>query len=168
MKTLILVRHAKSSWDNPDLADFERTLNKRGHRDASFMADVLAKHNIKPDLIITSPAVRALTTAQYFADALSYDKDRIITKELIYDRGPRQILFMLNELNNSENCVILFGHNPDLSSLSQFLCNFEKGNLPTCGIVCIDFQSDTWATVGDDKGTLRFFESPKMYFNKDK
>ena len=167
MKTLILVRHAKSSWDNPNLADFERNLNKRGFRDAPFMGRKLKEHNIKPDLIVTSPAIRAFKTANYFAEALEYPVEKILKKELIYDRGPRQILYMINEIDDNYDTIMLFGHNPDLSSLSDFLCDFNEGNLPTCGTVCIDFDTNSWANVGDEKGILRFYESPKMYFMKE-
>jgi len=115
-------------------------------------------------LILSSPAVRALKTSQYYADALSYPKENIVRKELIYDRGPMQILNLINEQDDNLNIIMLFGHNPDLSSLTNYLCDFNKGNLPTCGTVCIDFDTDSWANVGDEKGVLRFYESPKMYF----
>jgi phosphohistidine phosphatase len=167
MKTLILVRHAKSSWDNPNNADFQRTLNSRGLREAPFMGEILQKKGIKPDLILSSPAIRAFTTAGFYADALGYPRNKIITKELIYDRGPREIIYMLNEIDDTLDMVMLFGHNPDLSSLSNYLCNFEEGNLPTCGTVCIDFDIDIWANVGEEKGKLRFYESPKKYVIKD-
>lgn len=164
MKTLLIVRHAKSSWDNPDLADFERPLNNRGLRDAEFMAKKIAEKNIKPDLILSSPAIRAFTTAKFFAEKLKYPEHQIITKELIYDRGPREILLLLNETDDNIDTIMLFGHNPDLSTLTHYLCDFEYGNLPTCGIVCIDFDIDSWTHLGEEKGKLRFFESPKMYF----
>ena len=164
MKTLLIVRHAKSSWDDPSLADFERPLNKRGNRDAPFMAKKIKEHNIQPDIILSSPAVRAFTTATIYAEALNFPEHQIAKRELIYDRGPKQILLMLNETDDKINTVMLFGHNPDLSTLTQFLCDFKFGNLPTCGTVCIDFDINSWANLGDEKGKLRFFESPKMYF----
>lgn len=164
MKTLILVRHAKSSWDHPNLADFERSLNSRGLRDAPFMGKKLKERNIKPDIILSSPAVRACKTAKFIAEALGYPANKIEKNEVIYDRGPRQIMYMINEMDDKYNTIMLFGHNPDLSALTNFLCDFTDGNLPTCGMVCIDFDTDTWTNVGDEKGILRFYESPKMYF----
>jgi phosphohistidine phosphatase len=161
MRTLILVRHAKSSWDQPNLADFERVLNQRGLNDAPCIGEVLSKKGIKPDLILSSPAVRAITTAGFYADALKYPRESIVTKETIYDRGARHILYLINELDDKYNLVMLFGHNPDLTSLTQYLCDFHEGNLPTCGTVCIDFDTDTWSNVGEEKGKLRFFVSPK-------
>jgi phosphohistidine phosphatase len=149
------------------LTDFQRTLNGRGLRDAPFMGKIINSIGIKPDLILSSPAVRAKTTARFYADALNYQADKIITKELIYDRGPREIIYMINEIDDSLNTIILFGHNPDLSTLANFLCDFEYGNLPTCGTVCIDFDTDTWSIIGDEKGKLRFYEHPKKYPNRD-
>ena len=164
MKTLIIIRHAKSSWDDASLSDFERVLNKRGERDAPHMGKVLNEIGINPDLILSSPANRAHTTAKFFAQALNYPEDRIVTNETIYDRGPQQILYLLNELDESFKTVMLFGHNPDLSFLAKYLSNYDAGNLPTCGVVCIDFKSDNWVNIGEEKGKMRFFEFPKKYF----
>ncbi len=164
MKTLILVRHAKSSWDEPHLADYERKLNNRGLRDAPFMGEKLKERNVMPDLILSSPAVRAYRTACFFAEALNYPINKLLKKELIYDKGPRDILNLINRQDDNINTIMLIGHNPDLSSLTNFLCDFNEGNLPTCGTVCIDFNTDSWVNIGDEKGKLRFYESPKKYF----
>ena len=164
MKTLILVRHAKSSWDEPHLADFERKLNNRGLHDAPFMGEKLKERNVNPELIFASPAVRAFKTATFIAEALNYPVEKIIKKELIYEKGPRDILYMLNEQDDKINTIMLFGHNPDLSALTNYLCDFNEGNLPTCGTVCIDFNTDSWVNIGDEKGKLRFYDSPKKYF----
>jgi len=164
MKTLILVRHAKSSWDEPHLADYERKLNNRGLRDAPFMGEKLKERNVLPDLILSSPAKRAYKTASLFAEALNYAKEKIVKKEIIYDKGPRDILNMINQQDDRLQTIMLFGHNPDLSALTNFLCDFTEGNLPTCGTVCIDFNTDSWVNVGDEKGKLRFYDSPKKYF----
>jgi phosphohistidine phosphatase len=165
MKTLILVRHAKSSWDEPHLADYERKLNNRGLRDAPFMGAKIKEKNVKPDLILSSPAVRAFKTACFFAEALDYPIENIVKKELIYEKGPRDILNMINQQDDNLQTIMLFGHNPDLSTLTHYLCDFTEGNLPTCGTVCIDFNTDSWVNVGDEKGKLRFYENPKKYFS---
>jgi phosphohistidine phosphatase len=166
MKTLILVRHAKSSWENPSLSDHERPLNSRGLRDAPFMGKLLNEKGIKPDLIISSPAVRAATTAQYFANALDYPVKSIMYMEMIYGAGPKEILDMLNQMDDNLNCILLFGHNPDITALSNYLSDEAHGNLPTTGTICIDFDVDSWSNVGDESGTIRFFEYPKKYFKK--
>jgi phosphohistidine phosphatase len=166
LKTLILVRHAKSSWENPGLSDFDRPLNNRGLRDAPFMAKLLNEKDIKPDLILTSPAKRAYETSKYFATALSYPVESIQKKELIYSSGPKDILKIINQTDDSYNCIMLFGHNPDLSTISNYLSNNNFESLPTCGVICIDFPIDSWATMDEESGKVRFFEFPKKYFKK--
>jgi phosphohistidine phosphatase len=163
MKTLILVRHAKSSWDNPDIKDFERPLNKRGKKDAPLMAKIFKDKNIVTDLIISSPAVRAFSTAQEFAEELKYPKNEIITDISIYEMGSKAILNILSKLNPKYKVVMLFGHNPDMTYLSSYLSGNNFDNVPTCGVVCIDFEIDSWDKITDNQGTLRFFEYPKKY-----
>jgi phosphohistidine phosphatase len=167
MKTLIIVRHAKSTWDEPGISDIERKLNKRGERDAPHMGKVLFDLGIRPDLMITSPATRAYTTSKFFAQSLEFPVEEIVVNETIYERGPQQILYMVNEFDDAINTAILFGHNPDLSFLVKYLSDFEGGNLPTCGTVCIDFNVNNWTNVGEEKGKMRFFEYPKKYFKRD-
>ena len=167
MKTLLLVRHAKSSWDSPEQSDFERPLNKRGHRDAPFMGKIIKQLNILPELIVSSPAKRAITTATYYAEELGYPVQNIIQDEIIYANGPKEILKMINQIDDSLNCIMVFGHNPDLSTLFNYLSDNEYGSLPTCGTICIDFEIDSWSNVGETDGTMRFFEHPKKYFKKN-
>ena len=121
MKTLILVRHAKSSWEKPEMTDFDRPLNERGLRDAPYMAKLLKDKGIFPDLIISSPAIRALTTARIFAKELKYSLRSIRTNEIIYTTGPKEILNMLSQIDDSKNCAMIFGHNPDLTALANYL-----------------------------------------------
>jgi phosphohistidine phosphatase len=166
LKTLILIRHAKSSWDNPGMSDIERPLNNRGLRDAPFMANLLKEKGTKPDLIFTSPANRAYETSKFFAKALSYPIELIQKKELIYSSGPKDILKIINQADDSYNCIMLFGHNPDLSTLSNYLSNNNFESLPTCGVICIDFHIDSWAMMDEESGKVRFFEYPKKYFKK--
>jgi len=163
MKTFILVRHAKSNWDNPDLDDIDRPLNKRGLRDAPNMGKLLAEKGIKPDLIISSPAERAFTTAEFFAEALDYPLENIRIEKLIYFAGFQEITRMLSELADSVSTVILFGHNPDITLLANVLSIAKIGNMPTCGIVCIDFKMEKWQQISEKKGILRFFEEPKRH-----
>ena len=166
MKTLILVRHAKSSWENAGLTDFDRPLNERGLRDAPFMAKLIKDKGIAPDLIISSPAVRAINTAKIFAKELKYSLRTILTNELIYTTGPKEILNMLNSIDDSKNCVMLFGHNPDMTALANYLADEDIDNLPTASIVCIDFYIDSWTLLSDETGKVRFYEYPKKYLKK--
>ena len=164
MKTLILIRHAKSSWENRNISDFERSLNDRGKRDAPFMADILKKKKIKIDLILSSPAVRAFKTAKIFARELEIEEKEIIINENIYEAGRKDLLKVLMETNDSINNLMLFGHNPGLTYLSNYLCDYETDNIPTCGIVCMQLDFDSWKYLGSKSCNFIFFEYPKKYF----
>jgi len=161
MKKIILVRHAKSGWDNPDLQDFERPLNKRGKTDAPIMAQILEKYKVFPDLLISSPAVRALTTANIFAETINYPPKKILTDKGIYEKGARYIIKLIANLNNSVNTVVVFGHNPDMTSLASYFVGDYFDNVPTCGIVAIEKDVDDWSKIEDGNSKLLFYEYPK-------
>ena len=163
MKTLFLVRHAKSSWENKKITDFERGLNDRGKRDAPFMADILRKKKINVDLILSSPAIRALTTAKIFAKGLEVPEKEIITNKNIYEASRKELLKVLQEIDDSVNHLMLFGHNPGLTYLSNYLCDFETDNIPTCSIICMQLDFDSWKYLGNKSCRFNFFEYPKKY-----
>lgn len=163
MKTLILVRHAKSSWDNPNIPDHERPLNKRGERDAPFMGDILKEKNLTVDMIVSSTASRAHTTAMEIAKRLDYPVDNIETDEIIYHAGAKNILKLIQTFNDDWETVIMFGHNPDLNYLASYLSGEPFEKFPTCGITAIDFDIHSWIEIDDKNGRLRFFEYPKKY-----
>ncbi len=166
MKTVYLVRHAKSDWSTPVDTDFERPLNQRGLRDAPFMADNFAKnYNIKPDLIISSSAIRAYSTAIYFATAINYQIEKIIQDDNIYSNGKSSILELISGLE-SENSVMLFGHNPDISSTVTFLTKERNSGMSTCCIAHIEFQIEKWKDIMKQNGKLISLNFPKMYFNE--
>ena len=164
MKTLILIRHAKSSWENRNISDFERSLNDRGKRDAPFMAGILKEKKINIDLILSSPAVRAFKTAKIFARELEIEEKEIIINENIYEAGRKDLLKVLMETNDSINNLMLFGHNPGLTYLSNYLCDYETDNIPTCGIVCMQLDFGSWKYLGSKSCNFLFFEYPKKYF----
>jgi phosphohistidine phosphatase len=164
MKILYLVRHAKSSWENRNISDFERSLNDRGKRDAPFMAGILKEKKINIDLIISSPAVRAFKTAKIFARELEIEEKEIITNENIYEADRKDLLKILIVANDSINNLMLFGHNPGLTYLSNYLCDYEIDNIPTCGIVCMQLDFDSWKYLGSKSCNFIFFEYPKKYF----
>jgi len=168
MKKVVIARHAKSSWDNPDWNDFERPLNKRGLRDAPFMAQIVAKLIEKPDLIISSSAVRAAATCRYFAEAFQFDENKIIYDENIYSNGIRYILNLLSSLDDNLNSVMIFGHNPDITSLFSRLTGEYIDNVPTCGVFGVAFDIETWKQIDDENGKLLFYEYPKKHFKGDK
>lgn len=163
MKTLYLIRHAKSSWENRNISDFERGLNDRGKRDAPFMAKLLKEKNTAIDLILSSPANRALSTAKIFAKEFDITSDNIIEEDNIYEADRNDLLKILMETNNSVNNLILFGHNPGITYLSNYLCNFETDNMPTCGIICMQLDFDSWKYLGNKTCSFKFFEYPKKY-----
>ncbi|MCX7909186.1 MAG: histidine phosphatase family protein [Ignavibacteria bacterium] len=166
MKTLVIVRHSKSDWSDPNITDIERPLNKRGKRDAPFMAKLMKEQNLVPDLILTSPAERALQTVKYFVEEFKIDKSKIIVREEIYTHGSVIVRKLISQIDDIHNTVYLFGHNPDLTSLANQLLDVFIENIPTTGIVCIDFDFKSWKEILNSKGKLRFFEYPKKYFKK--
>ncbi|UZR94490.1 SixA phosphatase family protein [Chondrinema litorale] len=164
MKTLYLVRHAKSSWKDDSLDDFERPLNKRGQRDAPFMGDKLKEQKIIPDLVISSPAKRAKSTAKIIAKKIGYDPDDIKWKKKIYDAFTEDLLKIIRDQKKDIDSLMLVGHNPELTSLSNYLTDFRIYNIPTTGISCIRFYCDTWEEVQPKAGEQVFFDYPKRYF----
>jgi phosphohistidine phosphatase len=145
MKTLYIIRHAKSSWSHPGLSDFERPLNERGLRDAPFMAALLAQQGVKPDKIVSSPAVRAQTTARFFADALGISADDIQLERSIYDHGEDELHALVQSFDDAWDTVLLFGHNPTLTYFINEFDGYTLQNLSTCGIAHLESQSERWA-----------------------
>lgn len=159
-KKLILVRHAKSDHSVVGQKDFDRELNAEGHRIAPRMGNRFAQKNIPFDAIISSPAIRAKSTAEYFAEQLKYDFDKIIFNENIYEASVRALLQEISEIDDSLNTVLLFGHNPGFSYLAESLTKSEIGDMPTCAIVIIDFKMRSWKDIVAANGTLIDFDYP--------
>lgn len=164
MKTLYFVRHAKSSWDDPDLDDIERPLNKRGLRDAPFMATRLQGFGVTPDRIVSSPATRALTTAHYFADALGVDPDSIVIDEQIYLVNARSLMDRIRTWPAEWNTVLLFGHNPTITEFTNLHNQGRIDNVPTCGICKFESPIKDWADWSEQKARFTKFMYPKQYF----
>ncbi len=164
MKKLYLMRHAKSDWNGYYVSDFERTLNKRGSKDAPMMGEVLQKL-ISPDLIVSSPATRAKLTAEAVALKLEYPPEEILFVEDIYEASASEILRVVNGLPDNKNEVLLVGHNPGLTDLINYLNSVRLDNLPTAGVVGFSFDVDAWKSVEIGTGTFLFFEYPKKYKN---
>ena len=144
MKNLYIIRHAKSSWDDSNLSDIERPLNRRGENNAGIIANRLKKEKISPDLFLTSPAKRALTTANIFAQKLNYPLEKIVVKEEIYEAGIKELTLVIAGLENTYNNVLLFGHNPGLTSFVNFLSNKPVPHLPTCTVVGLKLNIGSW------------------------
>jgi|JI10StandDraft_1071094.scaffolds.fasta_scaffold00065_85 phosphohistidine phosphatase len=165
MKKLIIIRHAKSSWDNPDLDDFDRPLNKRGLKDAPRMGKRLKEKRITPDILLSSPAERALATCQAIASVLQFDQSKIKTDKRLYHADEDEILHVVRNLKDSprdsEEVVMIFGHNPGLTAFANALLNETIDNIPTCGIVAAELPVERWQDVTFGCGALLFFDFPK-------
>ena len=159
MRTLYLVRHAKSSWDNPGIRDFDRPLNSRGLHDAPRMGRLLRQLGVKPDLLVSSPAKRALTTAQFFAEAFDLPATSIVQNQAVYEALPNTILRVISQFPDAAGTVFLFGHNPTFTDVSNFFSDKHIDNLPTCGVIRIVTQAVHWAEMheGNSRVTAHFF-----------
>ncbi|NNC83061.1 MAG: hypothetical protein HKN79_05745 [Flavobacteriales bacterium] len=162
MKTLYINRHAKSSWKDHSLRDHDRPLNKRGHINAEFMAARFAEET-QVDAIISSPAVRALSTARYFAKALGKGENEIQVEPVIYGAGVREMVQLLDQLSDEIQSVIVFGHNPTFTDLAYHLDHSFTSHLVTCARVRIDFEIEEWAALGSDCGKVVYHHYPRMY-----
>ncbi len=163
MKTLYLVRHAKSSWDYPELDDFERPLSKRGRKSVLLMGTILKKLKAAPDLVISSPANRAAMTARLLADAIHYPLDKIQYSETIYLADETVLIQVIKNLSNSVNQAMFIGHNPGLTGLANTIGDQPIDNIPTGGVCCMDLKVTSWKGIREHGGKLRFFEFPKNY-----
>jgi len=162
MKTIFLVRHAKSFWGDQSTPDFDRPLNKRGKRDAPLMGDILNDKKIKLDLIISSPAKRAKKTAIAIADKISYPEKKIAYKEELYEASINTILKILQKLNEKNNSVMIFGHNPELTLFNNHISNHYIDNIPTCGVVALRLNKN-WSELNKNTCEFLFFEYPKLH-----
>ncbi|MDD5212446.1 MAG: histidine phosphatase family protein [Sulfuricurvum sp.] len=163
MKTLILIRHAKSDWSNPFLHDFDRELNGRGLKDAPVMGKILADKNIHPDLILSSPALRAQTTAIEIARKLSFPEDAITYNPSLYESDIETVFEVIRSVSDTCKTLIVFGHNPELTECANALCGADIENIPTCGVVAMLLKEDSWKSVGYDSAELLFFDIPKQH-----
>ncbi len=161
MKRLTLVRHAKSSWSDSGLSDRERPLNTRGKADAPEMGMRYARLNATPDIIISSTAKRAFTTAKAIAKEIGYSKTKIKKEEQLYNAEVSDWIEFIQALETKHNHVMLFGHNPALTDLVNFLTGPTIDNLPTCGVVDLEYRSRDWKKITQQKPTSISVDFPK-------
>ncbi len=167
MKSILILRHAKSDWSNPALADFDRPLTDRGLKDAPRMGKVLARFKHAPDIIISSPARRAKQTAELVAKACGYQND-IQWQASFYFGSGSNLLVALRDLPDTINRPMLVGHNPTFTDTAAILCNphptgkLEDIRLPTAGLICFDAGIANWFDLGPGDGVLRWFLTPKL------
>ncbi len=163
MKKLYLLRHAKSSWNDPSLDDFDRPLNKRGKKDAPFMGNILTEMKIELDLILTSPSKRTLSTAKIILEKLNLSIKYLKEEEKIYLASENELLEIARNLDNEFIRVMIVGHNPGLTDLSNFLSKQKIDNIPTCGIVGLKAKINSWKEIDKNIFEQELFEYPKKY-----
>ena len=146
MKTIYMVRHAKSSW-NHDVIDHQRPLKPRGKKDCELVSNAVRQVIMRPDKIISSDANRALTTALYFKEALNVDTTNFTTNHELYDFGGQNVMRVIKELDNVLERVLLVGHNHAFTSIANMLGDKTFDNVPTCGFLMLEFDTDTWSEV---------------------
>ncbi len=162
MKTLYIIRHAKSSWDLTDLDDFSRPLSERGEKDAPRMGKRLKEKSVIADAIITSPAVRALSTAEKIAKTLDFPPGVIHQNKKMYHASADTLLYIILGIADKNDCVFMVGHNPGLTEFSNALQEDERiDNLPTAGVMAIAFDAESWSSIKWGSGKLLFFDFPK-------
>jgi phosphohistidine phosphatase len=163
VKTLYIIRHAKSSWNDPALDDFDRPLNDRGKKDAPRMGKRLKEKGIYPTLMLSSPAKRAVSTARRIAKELKYDRDKIKTERRLYHADEEIILDVIQNLKDKHQVVMIFGHNPGLTEFVNSFQDeeFDIDNIPTCAVAAFELNIDSWKDANWGKGKIVFFDYPK-------
>jgi phosphohistidine phosphatase len=161
MLRLILLRHGKSSWDDARLDDFERPLAPRGLRNVPEMGRRLAQRGQLPDRIVSSTAVRALGTARAFAREIGFREDHIIESPKLYLSGPHEILAIARQTPAAARTLMIVGHNPGLTELGNMLDDVRLDNMPTAGMLCVEFDASDWAGIEPAQARFAWFDYPK-------
>jgi phosphohistidine phosphatase len=162
MKILTLVRHAKSDWKDVSLSDKQRPLNRRGKRDAPEMGKRIARHGIRPSLIIASPAVRAWKTAKTIAAEISYPTEFLQREESLYLASLNDLLAAVAAQDNGFKSLMVVGHNPGMTDFANFLVPGLTNNLPTAGVVSVQIERDDWSLYEQPTCELIAYDYPKL------
>jgi len=161
MKRLTLLRHAKSSWGQPDLDDHDRPLNQRGQRDTPIMGRRLVAHGVRPSLIITSPAKRARQTVKLLAREIGYPIEFMHTEKSLYLADPTTILGVIEGQEDTFSDIVVCAHNPGITDLANQLSGQSIDNVPTCGMVIVEAGTDSWSEIINSPRTFIIFDYPK-------
>ncbi len=164
MKTLFIMRHAKSSWDDSNLSDFERPLNNRGLKTAPLMGEVMLKNNFTPEIIVSSPAMRARQTAELVKDSAAFEAD-ILFDERIYEASAMSLLEVVSGIADEYTSAMIVGHNPGFENLVRVLTG-KIEPMPTAALAVIDLEINSWKEINAETGDLRKFILPKEEQNK--
>jgi phosphohistidine phosphatase len=161
MKTLLLVRHAKSSWEQPGLSDFDRPLNDRGKKDAPEMAKRVKEKGVEPDHFISSPAKRARRTARFFAEEFGFKKGEIELVDELYGASRAEFLKAITGISDKYETAALFSHNPGITDFASSLTNVRVDDMPTCAIFALQIETDNWKEFVNAEKKFLFFDYPK-------
>jgi len=163
MKKIYLIRHAKSSWKDATIDDFERPLNGRGKRDVAFMGKRLKMFEVMPDLIYTSPAKRAEKTAKEIAKEIACDKKKIKLNDTLYEGSYESYLDLIHTIDDHYSSIFIIAHNPTITEVGERLSGAILSNIPTCAIVCISFDVESFKEITEESGHILFFDYPKKH-----
>jgi len=163
MKKIYLIRHAKSSWKDVTIDDFERPLNGRGKRDVAFMGKRLKMFEVMPDLIYTSPAKRAEKTAKEIAKEIACDKKKIKLNDTLYEGSYEGYLDLIHTIDDHYSSIFIIAHNPTITEVGERLSGAILSNIPTCAIVCISFDVESFKEITEESGHILFFDYPKKH-----
>lgn len=167
-RTVVLIRHAKSSWTDPSEKDFDRPLNERGKKDAPLMGDELKKRNVIPDAIISSTAKRARQTAKRIARAVGFDVDQIQRLDSLYLCGPSAFKEAITNLESTVNTVFIIAHNPGITEFANQLSDqFRVDDMPTCAVVAAQASLQSWQEFNEGAMNVILFEYPKQFYDSN-
>ncbi len=164
MKKIYFIRHAKSSWKDETIDDFERPLNSRGKRDVAFMGKRLKMFEVKPDIIYTSPAVRAQKTTKELVKEMDYDKKKIKTIDTLFESSYEHYMELIHATDDQYASIFIIAHNPTITEVGERLSGAILSNIPTCAIVCISFEVESFKDISEESGHILFFDYPKKHF----
>jgi phosphohistidine phosphatase len=161
MKTLILVRHAKSSWDTEGMNDIERPLNSRGKKDAPEMAKRLKERKVKIDIFLSSTAKRAFKTAKYFAKEFEFGKKDIVQNDKLYEASVSSFYDVVHTIKDKNETAIIFSHNPGITEFANTLTKVHIDDMPTCAVFAVQANTNKWEDFKNSEKEFLFFDYPK-------
>ncbi|HET9056698.1 MAG TPA: histidine phosphatase family protein [Chitinophagaceae bacterium] len=161
MKTVLLIRHAKSSWSDPMIVDFERPLNERGKKDAPVMAKKVKDRKIHIDAFLSSPAKRAKKTARLFAEVFKYKEENIMYKSELYHADSETFYTVIGDMDNEHNCIAIFSHNPGITYFANELTEVKIDDMPTCSVFAVQTDCRKWKEFRSSEKDFLFFDYPK-------
>lgn len=162
MKQLTLIRHAKSDWNQSGLSDKERPLNQRGLRDAPKMAELFAQ-KYSPEYWLISPAKRAQQTAAFFLQQLGISKEHQKTSNALYAFNLDEVIALIDSIDNHHQSAALVYHNPTISYTANYYCHSFQTEVPTCAIIVLQFEVNSWKEITADSGVINYFDYPKRH-----